>query len=368
MRLLFLVVLLITVTSCESINLDLLKSQLESQYQPMVTTWRVGDGGFGDGDNSISLPLVSGYDYNFTVNWGDGTSSEITSDTDSDITHIYAIAGDYTVTIDGLAEAWSFGNDVLSDKDKIISVDNFGAMGWIDLSGAFYGCSNLTSFVGGDTSNVTNMSSMFHENSSLVSLDLSHFDTSKVVDMSTMFKDSIISNLNISSFDTSSVLNMTEMFRNLPLTVLDVSHFNTSNVTNMTGLFYGLLVASLNLSNFETSNVTTMALMFKNMPNLVNLDLTSFDTSSVTSMYQMFISCPSLESLNLNGLDTSNVVSAYAIFAHNSSLVDVDLTGWDVGSVTNSGAAWLNVNSSVALVCDEGGSPGTGSIFGKNCD
>ena len=46
---------------------------------PMITTWRVGDAAYGDGDNTITLPLRSGFNYLFTVDWGDGTSDVITA-------------------------------------------------------------------------------------------------------------------------------------------------------------------------------------------------------------------------------------------------------------------------------------------------
>ena len=81
---------------------------------------------------SITLPLRAGYTYNFTVNWGDGSPIDtLTSDSDPDRIHIYAVAGDYTVTIVGTVEAWYFNN--VGDKLKLIAVNNFGDMGWICL-------------------------------------------------------------------------------------------------------------------------------------------------------------------------------------------------------------------------------------------
>ena len=54
----------------------------------------------------------------------------------------------------------------------------------------FFGCSNLETFIGLEnlnTSNVTNMASMFHGCSSLTSLDLSSFNTTSVTEMKMMF-------------------------------------------------------------------------------------------------------------------------------------------------------------------------------------
>ena len=82
-----------------------------------ISVWRTT----ADGE-TITLPLRSGYTYNFMVQWGDGTSSEVTSHDDADITHTYATAGDHTVTISGTMETIFFSNS--GDKDKIISIPN----------------------------------------------------------------------------------------------------------------------------------------------------------------------------------------------------------------------------------------------------
>ena len=70
-------------------------------------------------------------------------------------------------------------------------------------------------------------------------LGLNNFDTSKVTDMSSMFKDcTSLKKLDLSSFDTSKVTNMNCMFYGCrSMKKLDLSNFNTKNVTNMRGLF-----------------------------------------------------------------------------------------------------------------------------------
>jgi surface protein len=208
----------------------------------------------------ITLPLKAGYNYNFEVDWGDGTPVDtITSFNQAEATHRYAILGIYTITMTGLAEAWSFNNG--DERLKIISVTDFGDLGWIDLFGAFYGCSNLTTFAGGNTAAVTNMLRMFNGASSLTNLDLSSFDTSLVTNMSAMFWDTTsLTSLDLSNFDTAKVTNMSYMF---------------ANTTNLT---------SLDLSSFDTTLVTTMDSMFLNTTNLTSLDATGWDvtTSSPT--------------------------------------------------------------------------------------
>ena len=62
-------------------------------------------------DLTLELPLREKHTddtdlYNFTVDWGDGTTDEVTSFDDVDKTHTYAEAGEYTVVISGLMEGW----------------------------------------------------------------------------------------------------------------------------------------------------------------------------------------------------------------------------------------------------------------------
>lgn len=133
--------------------------------------------------------------------------------------------------------------------------------------------------------------SMFSGMNSLTSLDLSNFDTSKVMDMSNMFHYSLgFTSLNLSNFDTSNVTNMNNMFSNMRyLTSLDLSSFNTANVTDMSCMFSDMAaLTSLNIGSFNTENVTDMNGMFANMSNIESLDLSSFNTKNVVKFRGMF--------------------------------------------------------------------------------
>lgn len=90
-----------------------------------------------------------------------------------------------------------------------------------------------------NTSNMTNMSSMFKSCSGLTSLNLSGWDTSKVTNMNFMFSScSKLISLDVSGWDTSSVTNMSYMFNNCSsLTSLNLSGWNLSKVTYMDYMF-----------------------------------------------------------------------------------------------------------------------------------
>ena len=119
-------------------------------------------------------------------------------------------------------------------------------------------------------------SQMFDNMNSIISIDLSNFDSSQIIDISGMFKDcSKLNYINFSNFDVSFVENLDELFYNC------------------------ISLTSLDLSNFYTISAVSMEGMFQNAESLISLDLKNFDTSSVTNMKNMFNNCKSLKHINL---------------------------------------------------------------------
>ena len=149
-----------------------------------VSVWRITETK-RKRDREVRLPLLKRFDYNFTVDWGDGSRGKVTSYDDPDAVHAYEQVGEYTVTISGLVEAWSFFR-VSWSAQKLIAVTELGDVGWKSLYGAFYGCRSLEVVRGGNTSNVTEMSLMFYRAYS-VRPEVSEWDTSNVKRMKEMF-------------------------------------------------------------------------------------------------------------------------------------------------------------------------------------
>ena len=343
-------------------NPDSQSGNLAGNYtyrESFISSWEIASPG-----ESITLPLVSGLNYDFMVDWGDGSPMDrITSFSSPAKTHTYTNSGTYIVTINGLVEGWSFGSSADS-KLKIRTVDNFGDMGWKNLNLAFYGCSNLTFFAGGVTTAVTNMSGMFKNATGLTNLNLSSFNTSNVTNMSLMFYGvSSLTTLSLANFNTMNVTNMSYMFNEMTsITTLDLSYFNTSSVTNMNHMFYGMTsLLSLNISSFNTSNVTNMGFMFGHtnaLPNLslssfntanvtdmsymfeqalvlTTLDLSNFDTTKVTDMSNMFNNAAGLTSLNVSSFNTANVTNMYQMFANMRAIPNLNLSSFNTSKVTN---------------------------------
>ena len=188
-----------------------------------------------------------------------------------------------------------------------------------------------------NTSQVTDMSSMFYNCQSITSLNVSGFNTTNVTNMSNMFLNCFaLTNLDVSGFNTSNVTSMQGMFQGcLALTSLNVSGFNTTNVTNMSNMFFECRLTSLDVSGFNTTNVTNMSQMFYGCNDLTNLDVSGFDTTKVTNMSYMFVSCYALTSLDLSGFDTTNVTNMQAMFSGCFALTSLDLSNFDMSGVTN---------------------------------
>ena len=85
------------------------------------------------------------------------------------------------------------------------------------------------------------------------------------------------------------------------LTSVDLQHFNTQNVTDMSWMFQTCeALTSIDLKHFNTQNVTNMSGMFKNCSGLTALDLKNFDTQNVTDMSWMFTGCKALTTIHSN--------------------------------------------------------------------
>ena len=113
-----------------------------------ITQWSVADG------ETIVLPIYEKqetdeergeketyFNYNFTVDYGDGTVEEITSFNDEDIYHTYQTAGTYDVKINGLCEGWSFYN-VGDSASNLTQIKQWGVTQAKHID--FGNCTNLS--------------------------------------------------------------------------------------------------------------------------------------------------------------------------------------------------------------------------------
>jgi len=285
---------------------------------PLVMTWRIPGG-----DLDVTLPLNMNYRYDFTVDWGDGTTAEVTSFGDTDKNHSYLAPGDYNITLTGLVESILFGSS--SDRGKIIAVPELGTVGWRDFHDSFRDCSNLVSVEGGDTSNVkdktrmfflsgnanpnttnwnthrvTNMIEMFYQ-ADAANPNTTNWDVSNVTSMRQMFQYADIANPDTSNWKTNKLINTDRMFAGAALANPDVSNWNTSNITDPTGMFVSATSANPNVSNWDTSSMENMSFMFAGATS-ADPDMSLWDFSSLTNISGFFQGANNLSSSNYDNL------------------------------------------------------------------
>ncbi len=207
-------------------------------------------------------------------------------------------------------------------------------------SSLFDGFSKLTKIEGLellDTSQVTDMGRMFYGCSSLTSLDLSNWDTSKVTNMSSMFQSCSLTSLNLSNWNTSEVTDIRQMFYSTGLVTLNLSGWDTSKVTTMQGLFNSSrnLANIIGIEDWNTSNVTDMSFMFCYCNSLTSLDLSNWNTSNVTTMRCMFLGTGLTRIGNIGNWDISNVTDMLQMFWNSGNLTGLNLNNWDTSNVTD---------------------------------
>ena len=137
---------------------------------------------------------------------------------------------------------------------------------------------------------------MFYEGNNLTTIDLQNINTSKTINMNSMFAIcNNLTTLNLSSFDTSKVTNMKAMFQACrKLIELNISNFNTSQVTNMSYMFCNCSsLRSIYVSEYNettgkgwtTKNVTDSDNMFTGATKLVGGNGTKFNSSYIDATY-----------------------------------------------------------------------------------
>jgi len=190
---------------------------------------------------TVTIPCSNAGTFDAVIDWGDGSTSEITAYNDADLAHEYADADDYTIRISGTFPNIYFNNG--GDKLKLKEVVNLGNVGWVDFYRSFSGCSNMTSFTVGNTdiSAATRLQDMFNGCSGLTLLSLTGFNTSLITTMVGMFSGCAA------------------------LVEIDVSGFDMTSVTTVNGMFYSCFVADdIPMDAWIIESITDMTSMMIN--------------------------------------------------------------------------------------------------------
>ncbi|WP_299258450.1 BspA family leucine-rich repeat surface protein [uncultured Aquimarina sp.] len=333
-----------------SLNYTIEESESTSFVGEFTTIWDTTRPGTS-ADNEITIPINPAYTYNYTVDWGDGsTDTGVTAG----ITHIYDTSGTYTVMISGNFPAIYFNDS--GDRQKIIEILEWGIIEWQTMENAFFGCENLNfdAIDAPDLSRVTSLQNMFRECSVFNGI-VNNWDISTITDISGMFTEAVIFNRPLDNWNTIAVTDMSYTFHrarqfnepldnwntasvlNLEYTFSETSSFNqninnwdVSQVTNMSGTFRYTGNYSRPLNNWNVSNTTDMSGMFQG--SAFNFPIANWDVSNVTTMAAMFRE--SQFNQPIESWDVSQVTDMSFMF-HRHRTFDHPLNEWNVSNVTN---------------------------------
>ena len=208
-----------------------------------------------------------------------------------------------------------------------------------DMTSMFSSCYrlsdvNLKNF---NTANVTTMSSMFYSCVSLKNIDVSSFNTENVSELSGMFEECrSLNTIDLSNFKTSKVTNTSTMFHNCwsIKSIKFGKDFKTDNVTDMNWMFNNCWnLTDLDVSGFSTANVSTMSGMFASCKLLTKIDVSKFNTDKVTVMNDMFNDCENITELDLSNFKTTNVFNMSSMFQYDIRLQRLDISGFDMSKI-----------------------------------
>ena len=187
----------------------------------------------------LEIGLNVQFEYDYTIDWGDGTEENYT--TNENPTHTYNNAETYTVAIKGVFPALQMGAADGSSRNALVDVAQWGTNVWQSMAIAFAFCTSLEGFSATDKP-----------------------DLSEVTNMNGMFEGATSFNQDIGDWNVSNVTSMLGMFGNAFAFNQDLSSWVTSSVTDMSYMFIGATAFDQSLASWDIGSVETMESMLDN--------------------------------------------------------------------------------------------------------
>jgi surface protein len=348
----------------------------------------------------FKLPLPSSGTYNFSVDWGDGSSNTITAYNQAQTTHTYSTAGTNTVKILGVCIGWQFLNT--GDRLKLLDVMQYGCLtlndqyafwGCANLTGTaidspkitstsmiscFAGCTNFNGNVGSwNMSNVTNIDSMFYNctafnnggSSSIGNWTFSGLSTVSVIrtfefcpafnqpvnwnikvsDARETFYQCTVFNQNLGNWDMSQCAQTPYMLAYCPAFnnggSSSIASWNTGNATDMSALFVGCTSFNQNISSWNVSKNRSFDAMFSNCTSF-NQPIGAWNTSAGTTFYQTFNGC-TLFNQNLGNWNMFKATVLSGMFSGCTNFNNggsPDINNWTFNGLTNINVSYMFAN------------------------
>ncbi len=275
---------------------------------PFISSWKTDNA--GSASTTIIIPTSATGTYNCTVSWGDGNISNITTYNDAAWTHVYSIAGTYTVKIYGTFNGIVFAN--IGDKAKLLNISQWGQDFKLGTTQGSYlrGTSNLT-ITATDNLNLSGTTSLafaFAGNTSLTTIP------------------------SINSWDWSGVANTQSLFNGATSYNQNISFNTSSSWTTATGMFTGATIFNGTISFSSVAGLTASSNIFANSPAF-NQPVTTFNNSPATTRNSMFLNATAfnqdVSGFNITAMtNAGNMLTGSAFAKTNYNLLLDSTTGW----------------------------------------
>lgn len=257
------------------------------------------------GTNTVSIPMVESGNYNFYIDWGDGSiSPQIKTYNDENATHTYSENGEYTIKIMGICSILKFSDNIATVLKEVTK----NILTLSDVNSMFKDCINLTNISSSllnNSPNINNVDNLFSGCSNLEVIPVSLFDN----------------NINIASAK-NTFLNCSKI-TNIPTGLFN----NQSNILDFTDCFNGCSALTSIPSSLFNSNMSASKFVrtFANCASITTIPNQLFsNVSYATDMSELFLNCTGIETIP-SGLfnNQSNVNSFNSTFKGCTNLSNI---------------------------------------------
>lgn len=207
------------------------------------------------GSSSIKLNFDTAYNYNYTVDWNnDGIFDQ--GNITNEVIHLYSTSGLKTLRIKGLYPKPIF----IDDKDKLVSIDQWGSNPWSDLTNSFRECDSLLT----------------------TPLDTPNF--SQLTSLANTFYGCELFDGAVNHWDISNVESIIYMFGQCPQFNQPVNNWNVSNVELMIGTFAGATSFNQPVDNWNTNRLKLSMATFQDAQNF-NQNIGNWKLDSISTNF-----------------------------------------------------------------------------------
>lgn len=283
---------------------------------------------------TFTIPFRYATKVNIKIEWGDDRFDQITKLSQS-ATHNYDRSGEYLIKVYGeLDHLGPFEDRSLKE------IRTLGHIGITSLKSLFQGYTFFKEFkLDFDVSRITDMAALF-ANAKYIP-DVTHWNTSRVTNMNSMFYGALSFNQPIGQWDVSSVTSMIRMFSHSREFNQPIGDWKTGRVTNMFGMFDFADRFNQPIGDWDVSSVTDMGWMFCRALYF-NQPIGQWKTGRVTNMSYMFCTAKSFNQI-LNDWDVSSVTDMSNMFSSADSFNQI-IDNWNMSSVTDKDGMFDGVN------------------------